>query len=54
MFEKTDREEGKDGGEVCILGSCDQEPQDSGLGKLCAQIHIQVLLGICHRYTTLN
>ena len=33
---------------------CDQEPQDSGLGKWCAQIQIQVLLGICHRCMTLN
>lgn len=52
--EREKGKKGKEGGEVCILGPSDQEPQDSGFGKLCSKIQIQVLLGICHKCLTLN
>lgn len=52
--EREKGKKGKGGGEVCILGPSEQGTRDSGFGKLCSKIQIQVLLGICHKCLTLN
>jgi len=37
-----------------VLGPYYQELPDSGFGKLCSQIQIQVLLNMCRRSMTLK